>query len=69
MMSPSPQKEQSLEKKILEAIHLKHSKRLVYDLFQNYEDVYATLKNPTPEQHNEYIQLYFKYVGYMEKKQ
>ena len=58
---------EQLEKKIREAIHLKHSKRYVYDLFEQYEDLYSELKKPTPEQNNSYIQLYFLYCGYMEK--
>ena len=59
----------TIEKAVKEAMHLKRSCRLVYELFSQYEDYYASIKDPTPEQQNEYIKLYFKYVGYMDKKQ
>ncbi len=56
-----------LEKKIREAITLKKSKILIYDLFASYEDMYEEVKKPTPEQQNQYIQLYFLYTGYMDR--
>ena len=61
--------EKTVKQKCEEAIHLKHSKRLVWELFQQYEDEYEVVKNPTPDRHNEYLNLYFKYVAYMTEKQ
>lgn len=50
------------------AIEEKKSKGRVYELFAIYEDAYAKLVNPSPQDQNDYIKLYFDYLGYMNKK-
>ena len=59
-----------LEAKIAvkKAMESKASKGKVYELFAKYEDCYAKLTNPSPEHQNDYIKLYFEYLGYMEKR-
>ena len=61
--------ELTIEQKLKEAIHLRHSKRLVYDLFERIENNYELIKDPTPEEHRNYINLYFIYLDYMSKRE
>lgn len=57
-----------LEAKIAlkKAMEQKKPKSLVYELFAKYEDCYAKLHNPSAEHQNDYITLYFQYLGYMQ---
>lgn len=52
------------ERIIFKAMEEKRSLDIVYRMMEIYEDLYAELKKPTPEQENSYIQVYFKYLGY-----
>ena len=50
------------------AIEEEKSKHIVHDLFAKYEKAYEKLKNPSVEHQNDYIHLYFKYLGYMQER-
>lgn len=60
-----------LEAKIAvkKAMEQKKPRSLVYELFQKYEDAYTNLKNPSAKHQNDYIHLYFEYLGYMERRE
>ena len=55
------------ENMILQSIKEKKPRCAVYNMMNVYEDLYAELKNPEPVQQNDFIKLYFKYCGYMER--
>ena len=50
------------------SVERKDSKSKVYELFARYEDAFAALKNPSPQHQKEYIDMYFLYLEYMNKK-
>lgn len=60
-----------LEAKIAvkKAMEQKKPKCKVYELFAAYEDTYAKLTHPSVEHQNDYIKLYFEYLGYMQKRE
>ena len=55
------------EHMILKAMKENRSQTIVYRMMEVYEDLYAEVKHPTPQQENSYIQVYFKYMGYSQR--
>jgi hypothetical protein len=55
------------ENMILKAMKENRSCSIIYKMFEIYEDLYAEIKHPTPQQENSYIQIYFKYLGYSQR--
>lgn len=52
------------ERMLWKAFAEKRPDGIIYKMMEVYEDLYAELKNPTPEQECNYIKLYFKYDSY-----
>ena len=55
------------ENMILKAMKENRSQTIIYRMMEIYEDLYAEVKHPTPQQENSYIQVYFKYMGYSQR--
>jgi uncharacterized protein (UPF0305 family) len=55
------------ERIITNAMKENRSQTIVYRMMEVYEDLYAEIKHPTPQQENSYIQIYFKYLGYSQR--
>lgn len=54
-------------KLVLEMIEKKRSNAVVYKMMEVYEDLYSQLRCPSGKQENDYIHIYWKYLGYMER--
>ncbi len=57
----------NLENKIKDSIKTNVGRLEIYNLFRKYEDLFAQIKNPTPEQQSNYIELYSEYMHYLNR--
>jgi hypothetical protein len=54
--------------KLEKALENKESKSKVYELYNNYDSSYTKEKGHNSEERADYIELYFKFLDYMNSK-